>query len=351
MRRLPTHARWAALLASSLALASLFQLAGLPAAFLMGPLLAAMALALNGAGLGLPRASFLAAQALIGCMIAEAVTGSILRTLLEDWAPILLTVLSTILAGGIVGWGLTRLQVLPGTTAAWGSSPGAASAMVAMAEAYGADPRLVAFMQYLRVVLVVLSAALISRLLLGHASVPPVPEAAPWLPSPLPFVATLAVAAAGAVAGRWLRIPAGALLLPMAIGSALQATGLVAITLPPWLLGAAYVALGWYVGLRFDREVTRHAVRAIPRLLLATLLLIALCGFSAWLLTWLLPIDGLTAFLATNPGGLDSVAIIAVGSGADVPFVLAVQTLRLLLVVLIGPPLARLIAHAAPKRG
>ena len=91
-----------------------------------------------------------------------------------------------------------------------------------------------------------------------------------------------------------------------------------------------------------------HRDPSDPRLLLATLALIALCGLSAWLLTHLLGIDGLTAFLATSPGGLNSVAIIAVGSGADVPLVLAIQTLRLFLIILVGPPLARLIARAAP---
>ena len=43
----------------------------------------------------------------------------------------------------------------------------------------------------------------------------------------------------------------------MTLGAVLQATGLVEITLPPWLLAAGYMALGWYVGLGFDREVTR----------------------------------------------------------------------------------------------
>ncbi|MEK0084878.1 AbrB family transcriptional regulator [Geminicoccaceae bacterium SYSU G07066] len=348
--RLRTLTSWAVLLVLSLALAFTLQRAGLPAAFLLGALLVAMALALKGIDLRLPRFSFLGAQALIGCMIAEAVTGSILATVAQAWAVMLLTVATTILAGGIVGWGLTRLEVLPGTTAAWGSSPGAASAMVAMAEEYGADPRLVAFMQYLRVVVVVLSASLVSRLLLGQAAPAMVPAGEPWLPPLLPFVATLGIAAIGAVAGRCLWIPAGPLLLPMAIGAVLHVAGIVAITLPPWLLGIAYLALGWYVGLRFDLEVTRYAVRAIPRLLLATLALIGLCALSAWLLTRFLPIDGLTAFLATSPGGLDSVAIIAVGSNADVPFVLAIQTLRLFLVVLVGPPLARFIARTAPRR-
>ena len=55
------------------------------------------------------------------------------------------------------------VAVVPGTTGVWGSSPGAASAMVVMADAFGADARLVAFMQYLRVVCVVVVASLIAR--------------------------------------------------------------------------------------------------------------------------------------------------------------------------------------------
>ncbi len=68
---------------------------------------------------------------------------------------------------------------------------------------------------------------------------------------------------------------------------------------------------------------------ALPGILVATFGVIALCGGWAYGLTFLLPIDFLTAYLATSPGGLDSVAIIAVGAKVDVSFVLAVQTLRL----------------------
>ena len=58
--------------------------------------------------------------------------------------------------------------------------------------------------------------------------------------------------------------------------------------------------------------------------------------------------DFLTAVSPTSPGGLDSVAIIAVGSKADVSFVLAVQTLRLFVVLITGPLLAKWIARGAP---
>ena len=338
--------RWAALLALSLPLAWLLQKGAFPAALLLGPMVAAIAFGVGGTGLRLPRPVFLGAQAIIGCLVARAITGSILVSISHDWMIMLLIVLTTVLAGGIAGWVLARFGALPGSTAAWGSSPGAASAMVLMAEQYGADPRLVAFMQYLRVVMVVLSASLASRLLLGVGHGAAIPEVVRLDSTPiLPLVETLAIAAVGALLGPRLRIPAGALLLPMIVGALLNGAGVVAITLPPWLLGLCYLSLGWYIGLGFDRAVLVYAFRAIPQLLLSTLLLIGLCGLSAWMLTLLLHTDGLTAYLATSPGGLDSVAVIAVGSGADIPFVLAVQTLRLFIVILTGPPIAKLISH------
>ena len=57
---------------------------------------------------------------------------------------------------------MSRFRVIPGTTAVWGMLPGAASVMTLMAEAYGADSRLVAFMQYLRVVMVAAVASAVS---------------------------------------------------------------------------------------------------------------------------------------------------------------------------------------------
>ena len=57
--------------------------------------------------------------------------------------------------------------------------------------------------------------------------------------------------------------------------------------------------------------------------------------------------SALTAFLATLPGGIDTVAIIALSGGADTPFVMALQAFRLLVVILMGPSIARLVARFA----
>src|ERR1700722_19780027 len=74
----------------------------------------------------------------------------------------------------------------------WGLLLGAVSAMMVMADAYGADARLVAFMQYVRVVMVAIVASIIARLWV-HA--PAVASAAPavWFAPihALPFFETL----------------------------------------------------------------------------------------------------------------------------------------------------------------
>ena len=67
----------------------------------------------------------------------------------------------------------------------------------------------------------------------------------------------------------------------------------------------------------------------------------------AALLVFVLGIDPLTAYLATSPGSLDSVAVIAASSNVDIAFVMTLQTARLILVTFIGPWLARLMANRA----
>ena len=342
-----TIARWTALLAVSAALALGLRLAHFPAALLLGPMLAGIAFGVAGADLAMPRPGFQAAQAVIGCLVANSVTAAFVRTLLNNGPIMLAVVLVTVAAGAVVGLALTRLQVLPGTAAAWGSAPGGAAAMVALSEAYGSDPRLVAFMQYVRVAAVVLTASVVARFLV-HVDDSGGPALKAEAIEPLAVLATLAVIAVGAGLGLALRLPAGALIGPMLLGAGLHATGIASVSVPGPLLDAAYAVLGWYVGLRFTRETLRATLHALPGVLIATVAIILLCGGGAWGLTYLLPVDFLTAFLATSPGGLDSVAIIAVGSKADVSFVLSVQTLRLFVVLLTGPLLAKWIARSAP---
>ena len=85
----------------------------------------------------------------------------------------------------------------------------------------------------------------------------------------------------------------------------------------------------------------------LPTLFLSTLVLLALCARPA-LCSWSsIHVDPMTAYLATTPGGLDTVPIIGLDTGSDLPLVLAIQTMRVFAVVATGPPLAKLISRLA----
>ena len=340
--------RWAALCCLSLALTAGFAAIGLPGAILVGPMLGAIVIALSGPPMTFPRPIFTGAQGIIGCLVASTIQPSLFQDFAEQGFIMILAVAMTIVAGGAVGYLLVRFGRLPGSTAAWGSSPGAASVMILMSAEFGADMRIVAFMQYLRVFIVVISASIVSRWLGGaHEAAPNLPAAGALGEFGLRWTlfATLAIACCGAWAGFRLRLPAGGLLVPMAIAAALNLTGMLAIDLPRWLLDLTYFAAGTYIGLAFDRQSLVHAFRALPQLLAGTGILIALCGGSAWALMRFAHADALTAYLATTPGGLDSVAVIAASSHADVAFVLGIQTLRLFIVILTGPPIAKILSR------
>ncbi|WNM08034.1 AbrB family transcriptional regulator [Komagataeibacter nataicola] len=245
----------------------------------------------------------------------------------------------------LIGFCLARWKVLPGSTALWGASPGAATIMTLMSQAYGADMRLVAFMQYFRAAAVAIAATTMAR---GTTPVTADAASAFWtMPASWnAFGETIAVIVAGVCLAHMLRLSAGALMLPLIFATALQDTGLLSIDLPPWFLASGYAVLGWGIGLRFTRATLHYAARALPYIFVAIMLMIAGCGAMALALARFKHVSLLTAYLATSPGGEDTVAIIAATTpGVDMPFVMAMQTVRFVLVLFTGPFLARTLSR------
>jgi membrane AbrB-like protein len=333
------------LLALSAAGIVLLELGHIPAAFLLGPMVAAIVLALRDEKVAIPEPVWMLAQGVVGCMIATSIPLSILGELSRDWPIFVAGVVSVIAAACSLGWVLARFQVLPGTTAIWGSFPGAASAMTIMSGDFGADMRLVAVMQYLRVVVVSATASLVARIWTGKSSTSPIDVE--WFPpiDGLFFAVTIALIGASYFITRRVRLPGGIFLLPMVLAVILQNTGISEIVLPPWLLAGSFSFVGWTIGMRFSKDILLHATRALPRVLGSIFALIGICGMFAAALVHFAGIDPLTAYLATSPGGADSVAIISASSNVDVPFVMAMQLARFLLILVAGPAMARMVVR------
>jgi uncharacterized protein len=342
---------WVALAAAAVVAGRLAQSINLPGGWVIGPLLA-------GIGFGLARPThprmpprcLMTAQAVIGMVLAGTFRPEAVPLVAAHWFPVLLTVVTTLGVSVAAGAVLGRFTSLDRETATFGTIPGGAGGMVMMSLDSKADTRLVALMQYMRVVLVVVSAALLARFVLhpaGPAHPPPlVIPAGPispnlWLGSLL----TPILAAFGAWGGLRLRLPAGALIGPLVLGIAASGLNLFHPAWPPGVAQAAFIVVGVFIGLLFDRAALRQAGRSIPAMLASTLILMAVCaGTGAMLSAWV-GVDYLTGYLATTPGGMDSITVVGLSSGADVSFMLAVQMARVLTMVLIGPPLVRWLSN------
>ena len=332
--------RWTVLVIVSLVLVGLLEWAHLPAALLLGPMAAGIFLVTRGVHFSIYRPLFNICQGIVGIMIAHQLPMDVLGEIKGDWPVFLAGTMSTILTSGFLGWLLAKSALLPGTTAIWGSSPGAATVMTLMCEDYGADMRLVAFMQYFRVVCCALSATLVAWLVAGAGHISHVTN---WWGEPLSwsFAGTLALVVAGVMAGVKLKIPGGALVVPMCLGMAVNFSVKMPLVLPPWFLALAYAIIGWGIGFRFTRKVLKHAAHLFPYIFGAILALLSANAVVALILVRYVHVDLLSAFLATSPGGLDSVAIIAAATHVNLPFVMSMQVARFFLVILAGPLLAR----------
>jgi membrane AbrB-like protein len=338
---------WLALGAAAVVTGMLAQGIKLPGGWLIGPLLVGIV-----AGLGrsehprLSSRSLIPAQAVIGTLLASTFRPEVLPLVAAHWLPVLLVVAATLGVSLVAGVVLGHISPLGRETATFGTLPGGSSGMIAMSVDSKADTRMVALMQYIRVVLVVLSAALLARFVLhpiapAHPSALGMPagQASPHLwPD---YLLTTILAAVGAWAGYRTRLPAGGLIGPLVLGIVASGVNLLHPVWPPGVTQAAYILVGLYIGLLFDRASLRQAGRLIPVMVANTLVLMAVCAATGKVLAVLTGTDYLTGYLATTPGGMDSIAVVALGSGADVSFLVAVQMVRLLATVLAGPALAR----------
>ena len=341
-------AGWLALVVGAALAGFVAQRAGLPAGWLVGPMLVALAVALLWEEHPtVPRWGRVSSLAVVGGVLASAFRPSVVPLISRHWLPVALVVCGTLLLSLGAGYLISAFVRLDRKTAALGTLPGAASGMLAMSDPLGADARLVALMQYTRVVVVVVSATLVGRfgLVPGTESLPGSGlglqtgsgGADLLVQNPLAnYALTALVAAVGAWAGTRFKLPAGALLGPLVLGIALEELGVMHLAWPQGVPQAAYLVLGLWVSLLFDGDSVKRAGRLLPVVLLSAVGLVVACAALGWALGALTGIDGITAYLATTPGGIDSVAIVALGSGANAPFVLAVQTLRLLAVILAG---------------
>ncbi|HEX6618077.1 MAG TPA: AbrB family transcriptional regulator [Solirubrobacteraceae bacterium] len=320
-------------------------------------MLAGLALALTAPGrVRIGAGAFVAAQAITGVALGTYIKSSSLSALGHDWVPVALVSAATLAVSLAAGAVMARVTELDRPTAALGMVAGGASGIVTMARELGGDDRIVAFMQYLRVLVVVsLTPLLVAVAFPGHHGAAGTgAPGVPFLGAPRDWAVALALATAGAFAGRALRLPAGALLAPMFLAGAVTLSAPAGWFVVPGLAqDVAFVVIGLQVGLGFTMRTVRQTGRLLAPVLLSIAALMLACAGLAVVLDRLASVSFMDAYLATTPGGLYAVLAAALGAGGNTTFIVAVQSLRVVVMVVLAPVAVRRLlgpTRAVPAR-
>ena len=355
---------WALPVALALGAGWLLSAAGGPIPWMMGPLFSSLILAAaTGREWAFPAGLRILSQVILGLTVGLTLDlYSVIAagpTLLGLSVVILLTFSLNMLNGVL----LSRWTGVDRGAALLGSVPGAASAIVAMAADFGMDARVVAVLQYLRVLAVAVMIPFVVENVLP-AVFPggmPEPSAADGALAALEDTAGVELAEPGAasfvsagdlallviygVAGLWvgqrLRLPSPPFLGPFLVAVAGSHLLGAPDAVPGAFFNGALLLLGTWIGLLFDMPM----VRKLGRLTVLNLVLLVLLVAATVVLSWLYSLVGgvslATAFLANAPGAMEVAIAASIKLGAEPPVVVSVQMIRFLVTLFMGAPIAQ----------
>ena len=211
--------------------------------------------------------------------------------------------------------------------------PGGASLMPAIARDVGADIRYVSLSQYLRLLIVSVSLPLVASLVDAPSAAPTQPDPHWWMWLLVPGLIVLGVGA-----GKFVHLPNpsvfGPMLLTAVVGSVIDVT-----IVPPHLLSiVGFLAIGWMCGGGLSVPALRQFSRLLPATLAYIAGLMLSCAGMGWLMAKWVGVSAYEGYLATNPGALETVLVLATS-----PAVVALQVIRLIMVILFAGWLPRIL--------
>ncbi len=246
--------RWSSIVLATLVISALLSLLAVPSPALFGGLLTGMIFALTG-GRRIVLHPFVnsGAQAVIGVVVGTLLELSILQSLGGDWLPVAGVVVGTLLLSVVAGLLMGRWTSVSAITGSLSLSAGGAAGITSMSRDLGADERMVAVIQYLRVVLIVATLPLVTAFVFhppaAGESVVAVTQGAGWV---VDVTFTAVCALVGSLIAMWARVPAGTLLGPMVLTAGLTVAGWsFDAHVPAWLAQIAYGAIGLRIGVGF----------------------------------------------------------------------------------------------------
>lgn len=320
--------------------------AALPLGFLLGSMLVTAGWAVSGRRLlgkpvTLPARFRFSFVPVIGVAIGGAVTPEVAGQM-PGWWPTLAALCLFVPMAHALGYAIYRRMGIGRREALYGAVPGGLIESVTLAEAAGADVRVVTVLQFLRLILTILTVPFLFWGITGQAVGSAAGARIAGAALSLPDAAVLVLAAvAGVAVARAMRLPGWIMTGPLAASALLHGLGWVEGVPPDGLIAATQVVLGTGLGARFagiERAVLLRAGRAALANGVAALAL-AFAFAEALHLGVGEPVAAV--FLAFAPGGLAEMSLVALSLGVGVVFVTAHHVLRILLAVVLAQAAGR----------
>lgn len=315
---------------------AIFQLTGLPLAWMLGPLVANLILSARGVEVRVPEGMREGFLGVMGLVLGSQVTPQLAERLL-DWPLSAALLLAGVAASTAAAAAWYRRRGFDPVSAWFASAPGAMTAMILMGEKCGGDPRRIAVAQSLRVVLVVMILPPLFWAYEGSAGRAPGETlddgfAAMWMLLALPLLFPL---------GRWIRLPTPTLLAPLLFAGVLSGFDIASLRMPEWGLNVMLWVLGCAIGSRFRGLSSARLGRYLFEAFVATLVALAVLALFAELIHRLVGVPRDVAMLALAPGGVGEMAILAVALDLDPVFVAFHHLLRMVVLMFSAPLWAR----------
>lgn len=307
---------------------------GLPAPYLIGPAVVITIAGLFGLTLRVPIQLRNICFVIVGVSMGTSVTPDVIvaaRTWPLSFVMVPIALVILLFASS---WVLQRIFHYDRTTALLASSPGHLSYVLSLAAETRGDLRTVSVAQSVRVLALTITTPLIVEYFSLAGGAPVMPAEVMSMPI---LLATLCVSLVlGLFFLRW-QFPAALLLGGVVVSISTHVTGFVTGGVPNWLLIPTYVTLGSIIGTRFS-GVSISAIRmAFVAGGVVTVVVTALAAAIAFAVSHITGVPLVAALIAFAPGGLETMAAMAVMLHADPTYVGAHHVLRLMVLSVLMP--------------
>lgn len=314
----------------------------LPLGYLLGALVSVGALAATGQRvlrqpMTLPSSLRQCAVPVIGVSLGGSFTPEVMAGVLQWWPSLLALVLFIPMAHALA-FGIYSAGGIPQREAFFGGVPGGLIESVYLGEQMGADVATLASLQFLRLILTIVTVPLIFLWLTGSA----VGSAAGAVMGgrvalgPVDIAVLTAAGIIGVLVGLRLRFPAPLMTGPLLMSALAHIAGLAHGAPPGWLVGAMQVVIGAGLGARFSGMSRTILIRSLGLSLINGVAALALAYLFAITLHQLIGEPVTAVFLAFAPGGVAEMSLIALSLNIGVVYVTTHHVLRIVLAVAIA---------------